>query len=202
MSATTVEAPRLGLGISNEVPVAETACSSDWPSRLASRRRGSRGQPRSDSDERRGAPGGRDLLHRAWDRCHQHVLAPPVTHRDGDRDARRDDWRPAADGYRSRGMVAPSPRRGRPAHGRPLTATVDTLRIVAGMLQGRTTPGSGLFPVRPDTRLSFEPVRHRVPLYVGAVNRRMLEASGAWADGVALGAITSPGYARWAADTG
>jgi 5,10-methylenetetrahydromethanopterin reductase len=83
--------------------------------------------------------------------------------------------------------------------GKPLTATVDTLRIVAGMLRGEDNPGSTLFPIRTDTRLSFEPFRRHVPLYVGAVNQRMLEASGAWADGVALGAITSPGYAAWAA---
>jgi 5,10-methylenetetrahydromethanopterin reductase len=37
-----------------------------------------------------------------------------------------------------------------------------------------------------------------IPLYVGAVNARMLEAAGQLADGVQLGAITSPGYARWA----
>ncbi len=60
----------------------------------------------------------------------------------------------------------------------PLTATVETLRIVAGMLAGEDNPGSSLFPIRSDTRLSFEPLRRHLPLYVGAVNRRMLEASG------------------------
>lgn len=35
-------------------------------------------------------------------------------------------------------------------------------------------------------------------MYVGAVNARMLGVSGALADGVQLGAITSPGYVRWA----
>ena len=36
-----------------------------------------------------------------------------------------------------------------------------------------------------------------LPIYVGAVNGRMLRAAGAWADGVQLGAIVSPGYVRW-----
>ncbi len=82
---------------------------------------------------------------------------------------------------------------------KPRTATVDTLRIVRALLRGEDNPGSDLFPIRTSARLSFQPLRGHVPLYVGAVNERMLEASGAWADGVTLGAITSPGYARWAA---
>jgi alkanesulfonate monooxygenase SsuD/methylene tetrahydromethanopterin reductase-like flavin-dependent oxidoreductase (luciferase family) len=42
--------------------------------------------------------------------------------------------------------------------------------------------------------LSFEPLRRDIPLNVDAVNCRMLKASGALADGVYLGVITSPGY--------
>jgi 5,10-methylenetetrahydromethanopterin reductase len=51
--------------------------------------------------------------------------------------------------------------------------------------------------VRSDARLDFARHRSAVPIYVGAVNGRMLRAAGAWADGVQLGAIVSPGYARW-----
>lgn len=80
---------------------------------------------------------------------------------------------------------------------RPLTATVDALRIVRALLAGDAVPVPTLFPVREDARLDV-PARAGLPLYVGAVNGRMLRASGAVADGVYLGAITSPGYTRWA----
>lgn len=82
---------------------------------------------------------------------------------------------------------------------RPLTAMVEAIGVVRAMLAGERGPDPKVFVVRPDAALSFEPLRRDIPLYVGAVNRRMLEASGALADGVYLGAITSPGYVAWAA---
>jgi 5,10-methylenetetrahydromethanopterin reductase len=81
---------------------------------------------------------------------------------------------------------------------RPLTATVETLRIIRGLLRSEPGLDGGVFPVRADARLDFTPLRPDIPLYVGAVNAKMLEASGTLADGVELGAITSPGYVRWA----
>ncbi len=80
---------------------------------------------------------------------------------------------------------------------RPLTAMVEAIQIVRGML--RTEPGvdGQVFAVRSDAKLDFVTCRLAVPIYVGAVNGRMLRAAGAWADGVQLGAIVSPGYARW-----
>lgn len=81
---------------------------------------------------------------------------------------------------------------------RPLAAMVEAIGIVRAMLAGERGPDPQVFVVRPDAALSFEPLRRHIPLYVGAVNRRMLEASGALADGVYLGAITSPGYIAWA----
>jgi 5,10-methylenetetrahydromethanopterin reductase len=86
---------------------------------------------------------------------------------------------------------------------RPRTAVVEAIRIVRGVLgsaQGRQGGIDGeVFPVRSTAGLDFDPFRRNIPIYVGAVNQRMLEATGAWADGAYLGAITSPGYARWAA---
>lgn len=81
---------------------------------------------------------------------------------------------------------------------RPLTAMVEAIRVVKAMLAGEDGADGEVFRVRSKARLDFEPVRRHIPLYVGAVNRKMMEAAGAWADGVYLGAITSPGYARWA----
>lgn len=83
---------------------------------------------------------------------------------------------------------------------RPLAAMVEAIGVVRAMLRGERGPDAQTFTVRPDAALSFEPLRRDVPLYVGAVNPRMLQAAGALADGVYLGAITSPGYTAWAAE--
>jgi 5,10-methylenetetrahydromethanopterin reductase len=80
---------------------------------------------------------------------------------------------------------------------RPLTAMVEAVRVVRGLLRGESGVDGRVFPVRADARLDFERVRPAVPVYVGAVNGRMLQAAGAWADGVQLGAIVSPGYLSW-----
>jgi 5,10-methylenetetrahydromethanopterin reductase len=80
---------------------------------------------------------------------------------------------------------------------RPLTAMVEAIRIVRGMLRGEPGVDGQVFAARSDARLDFATHRQAVPIYVGAVNGRMLRAAGAWADGVQLGAIVSPGYARW-----
>ncbi|MGH3248426.1 MAG: LLM class flavin-dependent oxidoreductase [Trebonia sp.] len=81
---------------------------------------------------------------------------------------------------------------------RPLTAMREALQIIRAMVSDGPDPEPSIFTARPDAHLDFPPARPRLPLYVGAVNARMLEASGALADGVQLGAITSPGYVRWA----
>ncbi len=80
---------------------------------------------------------------------------------------------------------------------RPLTAMVEAIRIVRSMLRGEPGIDSQVFAVRSDAKLDFVRLRPALPIYVGAVNGRMLAAAGAWADGVQLGAIVSPGYARW-----
>src|SRR5207244_10745588 len=80
---------------------------------------------------------------------------------------------------------------------RPLTAMVEAMRIVRAMLLGAPGIDAEIFAVRSDARLDFVAQRPGLPIYVGAVNGRMLRAAGAWADGVQLGAIVSPGYARW-----
>jgi 5,10-methylenetetrahydromethanopterin reductase len=79
---------------------------------------------------------------------------------------------------------------------RPLTAMVEAIRIVRALLRGEKGVDGEVFTVRADAALDFGPIRP-VPVYVGAVSERMLQASGAWADGVELGAIVSPGYVRW-----
>jgi 5,10-methylenetetrahydromethanopterin reductase len=79
---------------------------------------------------------------------------------------------------------------------RPLTAMVEALRVLRSLLHGDPGVDGDIFSVRADAALDFAPSR-KVPIYVGAVNAGMLRASGRWADGVELGAIVSPGYVRW-----
>jgi 5,10-methylenetetrahydromethanopterin reductase len=80
---------------------------------------------------------------------------------------------------------------------RPLTAMLEAIRIVRGMLRGEPGVDGQVFRVRQTARLDFATERRAIPVYIGAVNARMLRAAGALADGVQLGAIVSPGYVRW-----
>jgi 5,10-methylenetetrahydromethanopterin reductase len=80
---------------------------------------------------------------------------------------------------------------------RPLIAMTEAIRIVRALVRGEPGPTATLFRARSDARLEFLRTRRSIPVYVGAVNARMLRIAGAWADGVQLGAIVSPGYARW-----
>jgi 5,10-methylenetetrahydromethanopterin reductase len=78
---------------------------------------------------------------------------------------------------------------------RPLSAMIEAIRAVRGLLRGEPGVDGEIFAVRREAHLDFPTAS--IPVYVGAVNARMLRAAGAWADGVQLGAIVSPGYARW-----
>jgi 5,10-methylenetetrahydromethanopterin reductase len=80
---------------------------------------------------------------------------------------------------------------------KPLTAMIEAIRITRALLRGERGIDARIFPARSDARLDFVRRREAIPIYVGAVNGRMLQASGAWADGVELGAIVSPGYVEW-----
>ncbi len=83
---------------------------------------------------------------------------------------------------------------------RPYTNVVETVRALRRWLDGEPlgfTPTT--FPGDADSRLDFVPPSpFRVD--VGAVNGRMMEAAGEFADGVQLGALVSPAYARWAVE--
>jgi 5,10-methylenetetrahydromethanopterin reductase len=81
---------------------------------------------------------------------------------------------------------------------RPYTATVEAITIIRALLRGEPVPPSTVFTISEQATLDFEPLRRNVPVYAGAVNERMLRASGAHADAVELGALMSTGYIRWA----
>jgi 5,10-methylenetetrahydromethanopterin reductase len=95
------------------------------------------------------------------------------------------EWTVKALGYAPRGW-------------RPYTHTVESIRAIRRLLSGLDlgfTPTTFLAPST--TRLDFAPEKP-IAIDVGAVNARMLQAAGEFADGVQLGAITSPAYTAWA----
>lgn len=85
-----------------------------------------------------------------------------------------------------------------PERWRPLTNTVEAVRAVRKLTAGQDLGfAPTTFTASPELRLDLPPAEP-VPVDVGAVNARMMAESGRHADGVQLGAITSPGYTRWA----
>jgi len=81
---------------------------------------------------------------------------------------------------------------------RPFTHTVEATRAIRRLLDGQDigfTPTT--FPGKTTTKLDFVPMGP-IAIDLGAVNARMMQAAGEFADGVQLGAITSPAYTAWA----
>jgi 5,10-methylenetetrahydromethanopterin reductase len=87
-----------------------------------------------------------------------------------------------------------------PAGWRPYTNTVESLRAMRSLLAGRSLGFTPTTFISSSEATLDCPVPRNIPIDIGAVNTRMLEAAGAHADGVQLGAITSVGYTHWAAE--
>lgn len=85
-----------------------------------------------------------------------------------------------------------------PTRWRPYSHTIEAVRAIRAMTAGQPLGFEPTtFAADPGLKLDLAPARP-VPVDVGAVNRRMMQAVGRHADGVQLGAITSVGYTRWA----
>ncbi len=81
---------------------------------------------------------------------------------------------------------------------RPYTNTTEAVRAVKRLVSGDSLGfAPTTFPAVADTKLDFVPPQP-IPVDLGAVNTRMMEAVGEVADGVQLGALASPGYVKWA----
>ncbi len=81
---------------------------------------------------------------------------------------------------------------------KPYTNTVEAARAIRQLLSGEPlgfTPTT--FPATPELSLDFTPPQP-IPVDLGAVNARMMQAVGEVADGVQFGALASPGYVAWA----
>jgi 5,10-methylenetetrahydromethanopterin reductase len=80
----------------------------------------------------------------------------------------------------------------------PLQAMREAVDIVQSLLAGQAAPSGDVFRFSEPVRLGFRPLRPCIPIVIGAVNARMLELAGEKADGAYLGALTTPGYVRFA----
>jgi len=84
-----------------------------------------------------------------------------------------------------------------PAGWRPYTNTVEAVRAMRALTAGNALGFEPeTFAASPEIRLD-RPRSAGVPIDIGAVSKRMMEAVGRYADGVQLGAITSVGYTKW-----
>ena len=82
----------------------------------------------------------------------------------------------------------------------PYSNTIEAVRAMRSLLAGQPLGFEPeTFAADAELRLDIAPPAP-VPTDVGAVNARMLEAAGRWADGVQLGALMSPAYVAWASE--
>jgi 5,10-methylenetetrahydromethanopterin reductase len=80
---------------------------------------------------------------------------------------------------------------------RPYTNTIEAVRAVRHLTRGDPLDfAPTTFRAPPDTVLD-QPSPREVPVDIGAVNKRMMQAVGEFANGVQLGAITSARYTKW-----
>ena len=80
---------------------------------------------------------------------------------------------------------------------RPYTNTIEAVRAVRNLTAGSELGFEATTFRAPADTVLDQPSPRQVPVDLGAVNKRMMEAVGEFADGVQLGAITSVGYTRW-----
>ena len=87
-----------------------------------------------------------------------------------------------------------------PHRWRPLTHTIEAVKAVRHLTSGNELGFEPTtFDASPRLRLD-NPPQAPIPVDVGAVSEKMMEATGEHADGVQLGAITSVGYTRWSCE--
>lgn len=84
---------------------------------------------------------------------------------------------------------------------RPLTTLREATTILRDMMSGKPTSiKSPFFGIPKGLELTIPPIRPKIPIYFGIVNKRMLQLSGEIADSIELGAVSHPEYTRWAVE--
>lgn len=80
---------------------------------------------------------------------------------------------------------------------RPVQAMRETVGIVRGLLRGETVPVQGEVITGSPTRLDFQPVRSRVPIYLASNGPMGLALAGEIADGVVMQGPVAPALVEW-----
>jgi len=82
---------------------------------------------------------------------------------------------------------------------KPLDALREYIEIIRQILKGDSVTYEGRFQNLTDVKLSFKPPRLRIPIYVAARRKRMLQLAGEIADGILLDdGFCSESYIGWA----
>jgi 5,10-methylenetetrahydromethanopterin reductase len=78
---------------------------------------------------------------------------------------------------------------------KPLAAVRECTELVQRLLARERTPYEGeVFTASPQAQFLWEPVRTRVPCFVGAIGPKMTRAAAHWADELRQPAVWAPGY--------
>jgi 5,10-methylenetetrahydromethanopterin reductase len=80
---------------------------------------------------------------------------------------------------------------------KPVQAMRETVAIVRGLLRGETVKVQGEVITGGPTRLDFQPVRARVPIYVASNGPMGLDFAGESADGVVMQGPVAPKLVEW-----
>ena len=83
---------------------------------------------------------------------------------------------------------------------RPGAAIEEAVEVIRRLLRGEKVTFAGKVFHTDRIGLSFKSPRPEIPIYLGVLGARNLAMAGRIADGVMLSALTSPAYARFAAD--
>jgi 5,10-methylenetetrahydromethanopterin reductase len=82
---------------------------------------------------------------------------------------------------------------------RPLKTMREATIILRDLMAGQQTSiESPFFGMPKNLKLTVSPVRPKIPIYFGVVNKLMLQLAGEIADSIELGAVSHPEYTRWA----
>ncbi|MHA1861863.1 MAG: LLM class flavin-dependent oxidoreductase [Candidatus Ranarchaeia archaeon] len=82
---------------------------------------------------------------------------------------------------------------------RPLETMREAYIILKDLVSGRPTSiKSEFFGIPKGMQMTVKPVPTNIPIFFGVINKLLLRLAGEIADYVQLGAVTHPGYVKWA----
>ncbi|MBM4258457.1 MAG: LLM class flavin-dependent oxidoreductase [Deltaproteobacteria bacterium] len=80
----------------------------------------------------------------------------------------------------------------------PISATRESVELIRRMFRGERRNSPGQVFKTAGVRFAFKPMHTEIPIYLGVMGPKKLALAGEIADGLLLGALTSPAYVRHA----